>query len=89
MSDPTNVPVPSRLEVRDRLLDLLSGRRTREEVADWAVVWVIQAEPDVDDQVVWDGLTALAGADLKVAPDTYLHNEADFHRWLDKVESAD
>lgn len=85
----TEVPAPSRVEVRQRLLDLLAGHVSREEVADWASNWVAAADPAVDDEVVWGALLQLSGADLRESPTDYLHSEVDFHEWLDRVESAD
>jgi hypothetical protein len=78
---------PNREEVRQRLRDLLAGRLTREEVADWAATWVRQAEPAVHDLVVWDALKQLAGADLRSSPIDYLHTDSDFHDWLDRIEA--
>ncbi|HWL37077.1 MAG TPA: hypothetical protein VNQ77_12885 [Frankiaceae bacterium] len=80
---------PSRRDVRHRLVDVLSGRRSREEVADWAAEWVMEAEPEVDDEVVWHGLTELAGMDLTVAPDVYLHSVDDLRAWLRRIEEAE
>ncbi|SDS63326.1 hypothetical protein SAMN04489812_2509 [Microlunatus soli] len=80
--------VPDRDSVRERLLALLSGRMSREEVADWANPWVTADDPSIEDSVVWEALKELAGADLKVSPSAYLHGEDDFHAWLDAIETA-
>lgn len=80
---------PSREVLRTRLLDLLAGRATREEVADWAVEWVRDPMPDVQDPIAWEALKQLAGADLRVSPTDYLHSEVDFHSWLDQLETDD
>lgn len=85
----TAPPSPDRAEVRQRLLDLLSGRASREEISAWASAWVTQDAPDVEDLIVWNALRDLAGADLKVSPVDYLHGENDFHEWLDRVEAGD
>lgn len=85
----TAQPSPDRAAVRERLLDLLTGRASREEVATWASVWVNQDDPPVEDPIVWDALRDLAGADLQVSPVDYLHGESDFHEWLDRVEAAE
>lgn len=82
------IPPPSRQEVKGRMLALLSGRRSREEVADWAAVWVCEPDPDVEDPAVWEGLISLSGADLMVAPGEYLHTEPDSHSWLDDLEAG-
>lgn len=85
----TVLPAPDRAQVRQRLLDLISSRVTREVVATWASQWVTQDDPDVDDPIVWNALRDLSGADLKVNPVDYLHSESDFHEWLDRVEAGD
>ncbi len=77
---------PDRAQIRQRLSNLLSGGASREETAVWAATWVMQEDPSVDDPVVWEALRELVGADLRVGPDDYLHTEADFHLWLDRVE---
>jgi hypothetical protein len=79
---------PSRDQVRKQLLDLLAGRLTREQVADWASEWIREPEPTVQDLVVWEALKQLLGADLRESPLDYLHSDADFHEWLDRVEVA-
>lgn len=84
----TGSPSPSREHIRQQLLDLLAGRVSREEVADWASAWVRDPEPSVDDPVVWEALKQLSGADLRETPVDYLHSESDFHEWLDRVEEA-
>lgn len=80
---------PRRADVRERLLDLLAGRASREEVAAWASAWVTHDDPTVEDPIVWNGLRDLAGADLRISPVDYLHGEDDFHEWLDRVEAGD
>ena len=80
--------LPSREEVRQKLLDVLAGRLSREEASSWTDTWVVESDPDVDDFVVWEALTELSGIDLRVNATDYLHNEADIHSWLDRVEEA-
>jgi hypothetical protein len=70
------------------LLDLLAGRRSREDVAGWAGQWVNAPNPRVDDPVVWKALGEFAGADLRVGTHEYLHSDADFHVWLDDLEGG-
>lgn len=77
---------PDRSYVRQILLDLISGRLTREAAADWASVWVIDADPSLDDLVVWRAVQELAGADLRVTPSEYLHTVEDFNEWLQKLD---
>ena len=79
----------TRARVRHELLALLTGEKTRSEVADWSSSIIRQERSGAHDPVVRDALSALASADLKTAPDTYLYHENDFHKWLDEVEGAD
>jgi hypothetical protein len=81
-------PEPSREEARAVLGDLLAGRLTREQAADWASPWVREQRPAVEDSKTWETLKRLAGADLRVSPVEYLHNESDFHAWLDEIEAG-
>ena len=78
---------PSRQDVKERLLALVSGAKSREEVADWAAEWVRQKNPG-GDSAVWSALCHLAGADLQTDPGEYLHHDPDFHAWLDEFENA-
>ena len=80
---------PSRDQVREKLHDLLVGRASREEVADWASSWLREPVPTVDDPKVWESLKRLAGVDLRVNPVDYLHDESDFHLWLDELEDSE
>lgn len=82
----TAPPSPDRAAVRERLLDLLAGRESREGVAAWASTWVTQDDPDVEDPIVWNALRELSGADLMISPADYLHGEDDLHQWLDRLE---
>ena len=84
----TTPPSPSRPEVHRVLLDVLASRVSREQAANWASAWVNAPEPGVDDPVVWEALTDLAGVDLRVSPVDYLHTESDIHAWLDRMEGA-
>ena len=84
----TSPALPSREQVRQKLLDVLIGRVSREDAATWADTWVVDSDPDVDDFVVWKALKQLSGIDLRINASDYLHNEADIHDWLDKVENA-
>jgi hypothetical protein len=79
-------PSPTLQETREKLLGLLSGRYSRDEVRDWAWPWVITDDPHVDDRVLWRVVTAMAAVDTPADPDGYLFWEPDFHAWLDELE---
>jgi hypothetical protein len=79
---------PSRRDVKEWLVGLLTEEKTREEVAGWAAKWIRMDDPDVEDTVVWSALRHLAGADLQMAPGEYLHHDPEFHAWLDELEDT-
>jgi hypothetical protein len=81
-------PLPSRAEVEAKLIDLIEGQCSREEVASWASPWVRAADLDVEDLALWDALENLCGADLKTMDRPYLHGETDFRAWLEELRHA-
>jgi hypothetical protein len=83
-----SLPAPSRKEVEEKMLNLLNGTLTKEQVADWASRWITQSDPNISDEAVWNALMSLAGADTLEAPGVYLHTEPDLHAWLDELQSA-
>jgi hypothetical protein len=75
-------------DVTAAFLDLLSGARSREDVANWAHrVRVaddaegIRYDPPAAESAIWDALEFLIGVDLKDGPDSYLHNQQDFEEY--------
>ncbi|MFD2082768.1 hypothetical protein SAMN05421678_118139 [Actinopolymorpha cephalotaxi] len=77
--------LPSRDEVRQALEDLVAGRRSRDEVEDWAMPWVV-GEADVTDMAVWRTLNKLCQADARDTPGVYLYHAVDFQFWLEEYE---
>jgi len=68
--------------------DLLSGPRSREQLADWASharmsddAEGILYEPPSAASAIWDALEFLMGVDLKDDPDSYLHSQRDFEEY--------
>lgn len=80
---------PSRAEVRRRLHDLLRGHATADEVATWARPWVVTSDPIITELAVWEALTSLSGADIRVSKSDYLHGDPDFQSWLEALEGPD
>ena len=78
-------PPPSRKEVEAKLRELISGKRSRQEVADWASQWIRASEPRVGDPAVWKALTSLVGADMLTTDRPYLYGEDDFRAWLEEL----
>lgn len=81
-------PPPSRAEVDTRLVKLLEGKQSREEVADWASQWIRASEPGVNDPAVWKALTCLVGADMITTDRPYLYDEVDFRDWLEELRAS-
>jgi hypothetical protein len=78
---------PTREEIIDKLKMILLGKLTREEVADWASEYVMQDEPNIPDETVWELLQIISGVDLKDSPDEYLHVEQDIIDWINKYSN--
>jgi hypothetical protein len=78
---------PTREEIIDKLKMILLGKLTREEVADWASEYVMQDEPNISDETVWELLQTVSGVDLKDSPDEYLHVEQDIIDWINKYSN--
>jgi hypothetical protein len=76
------------IEVKRRMNALLTGEKSRGEVADWAMRWVRDDSLEVNDSATWRALDELVGADLMIGPAEYLHNEDDFHNWIQVLERA-
>ncbi len=78
-------------DIAHALQDLLSERRTREEIAEWASALrtaedagVVEYVPAAAEEKIWRGLEFLIGVDLRDAPDSYLHTPEDFQRFANE-----
>ena len=81
-------PAPSRAEVEAQLLALIDGQISRDDATSWAMQWVAAPEPGVDDEVVWNALNQLAGADAVSTDRPHLFEEIDFRAWLDELRGS-
>lgn len=70
---------PDRRQVEAKLVDLASGKITREEVAAWAERFDLDV---IDDELVVDALELLTGADMISTDRPYLYGPEDFRAWL-------
>ncbi len=75
-------------EVTSAFRDLMTGARSREEIAAWAAQVRaadddegIEYVPPKAETAIWDALEFLMGVDLKDGPTSYLHNESDFEQY--------
>ena len=80
--------LPGRTQVRECFVDLLDGRATREEIADWASAWVHDGHPTVADALVWQALRELSTADHRVDGMGYLQSDQQFIAWLARVDQS-
>jgi hypothetical protein len=77
--------IPTRNEIALRIRSLIDGRLSRENASAWAFEYVSDDKLDSSDQVAWDVLTTLAGADARSDLDHYLYDRSDFKHWLDQL----
>ena len=81
---------PTIEEVITKLKMVLEGKLTREEVASWAMKYVrddsLAFDINRQDEKLWDLLDYVAGFDIKVSPEEYLHDEDDVKCWIRKFE---
>jgi hypothetical protein len=80
--------IPTRADVEMKLLDLIDGRCSRDEVSTWAEIWVVRDfdEDLIDDLVVLKALERLSGLDPTDEEDVY--HEEDFRAWLHALQQA-
>ncbi|MBB5856680.1 hypothetical protein ACFQ05_27710 [Amycolatopsis umgeniensis] len=79
--------VPTRAEVREVLKALVDGAITSERASDWARPWIVEDVHRVDDDLVWQALDRLFGADLMTSPAGHLHGPVDFRAWLAEFDA--
>ncbi|WP_406362751.1 DNA-binding protein [Streptomyces sp. NBC_01579] len=76
-------------EARELLAGLISGHVDRDEVADWAMEKIKDANANhFSNATLWTLLDRLAGADLKQSPESYLHGVEDFEAWLIDADAS-
>ena len=74
-------------QVRDRIMGLVEGSMSREEAADWAMAQIKDESANYySNKKLWRALRQLSGADLKEAPEVYLHDEGDLRSWLAELD---
>ena len=78
--------VPTREDVRKIFNDLENGAMSLEDASDWAAEFVMydnpEIYPEISDQVVWNAIDTLHGADMKVSVNEYLYGNEDIKNWL-------
>lgn len=74
--------LPSRVQVRAWLAQLANGSVSREAASDLARPWAVEREAEVEDEIVFNALARLLGADLPTLDRLYLFGPEDFRHWL-------
>lgn len=77
---------PTRDDTRSIIIELNNGKRSREDVGNWARQWVSARDPGVNDEVVWEILDWLAGIDTRISETEYLFGSEDIEDLLKKLE---
>jgi len=65
-----------------KLKDILSGKLSREDVADWAMKYIEDDEVRIIDFKAWELLKQVGGIDLPESPEIYLYTEEDIRKWI-------
>jgi hypothetical protein len=79
---------PTLAEVKDILLDLVTGRCSRAEAAEWASPWIRLEDPPDMDQGLWEAIGRISGADALAIDHEFLYDERDFASWLSDLTNA-
>lgn len=80
---------PPRAAVEELLRDLISGRRTRASIADWASNWIRGPLLRDYDEPVWTALTFMVAADMPSTDREFLYGQDDFEAWLNALLAGD
>ncbi|MBV9787198.1 MAG: hypothetical protein JOZ51_03425 [Chloroflexi bacterium] len=79
---------PTNAQVEQAFLDLLSGRRSRDEIDRWAAQWAAADDPPDMDDAVWEALGMLFGCDMPDLDGTYLLDDRQIQQWYDEFRRA-
>ncbi len=82
-----SVDQPSRANIREKIVQLISGELDRASASEWAFEIIDDDHIRVSDQVVWKVLQCLGGADLPITDREYLYEKEDFNCWLNEIDS--
>lgn len=76
---------PSREDLREKIIQLISGESDREKVSEWAFSIIDDDHTYVDDQVTWKILQCLGAIDLPDIDRDFLYGKEDFESWLEEL----
>jgi hypothetical protein len=84
-----SMDLPTKKEIQQKLHELVEHPELRGIVANWAIKFIFDdRDAPIKDDLVWNYLKILAGADLMDSPSTYLHGVEDFISWLNDFETS-
>lgn len=77
-----------------RMFDnLINEKQSRESISDWAIEIMrkgdfneLQFEPPQNEDIIWDAIVYLQGADLLLEDGTYLHDTSNFKDYWEKIK---
>jgi len=86
---PHRYTIPSKNELIFKIEDLLIEKISREEIASWAIEYVTydnpQIYPEINDEIIFETIKNLSGADLTATDRPYLFGVEDFEEWLKEL----
>ena len=78
---------PIKTELQEKIIKLISGEVSRENVSEWAFSIIDDDHVRIDDQAVWKILQCLGAADLLATDRDFLYQKEDFEDWLAELRS--
>lgn len=86
----SKMEAPTKTEVREKLVSLVEGSGSRDEIENWAWKIVCMSEPPNMPAEVWETIKALAMCEERNGgPDMpYVYGRADFENWLASLDAG-
>ena len=81
-----NGNTPSLVEIIGKLELVLNGLLTRENVSDWAGLYILNDELRISDEKVCKLLNIVFGMDTKDSPTEYLHTDEEIKGWIEEYK---
>ena len=83
---------PTKIDIINKLENVLSGSISRDEFNQWAYQWVQNFDSrnslsSVEDEIHND-LIFLLAIDLEIEPDIYFHSDEEITEWINKIKSG-
>ncbi len=78
-------PIPTRIEILEKLKALRSGSISRQDASKWATEIITNDHLEVTNFTNWEVLKRIGGADLISTDRPYLYEDCDFAAWEDEL----